>query len=143
MTAAPQERPDGASVLTRATLRAAERLGVGRPALARVLGASEATISRLARGGALLDPATKRGEVALLLVRLYRSLDALVGGDDAKARAWLHADNVHLRGVPAERITSIEGLVDVVQYSGRDARPPLRGAPKLCSGRCGSTPGGS
>ena len=44
------------------------------------------------------------------------SLDALVGGDDAKAREWLHAANDHLGGVPADRIRSVEGLVDVVQY---------------------------
>jgi hypothetical protein len=47
---------------------------------------------------------------------LYRSLDALVGGDDAKARAWLNSENAHLAGVPAERIRTVEGLVDVVQY---------------------------
>jgi len=83
--------------------------------LAAVLGTSEASVSRL-HGGRVLDPASKEGELALLFLRLYRSLDALVGGDDDNARAWLHADNDHLRGVPAERIRSVEGLVDVVQY---------------------------
>jgi hypothetical protein len=33
-----------------------------------------------------------------------------------KARQWLHADNVHLGGIPAERMRGVEGLVDVVQY---------------------------
>jgi hypothetical protein len=47
---------------------------------------------------------------------LYRSLDALVGGDDVMARAWVHARNDHLGGVPAERVRRVEGLVDVVQY---------------------------
>ena len=46
--------------------------------------------------------------------RVDRSLDALVGGNDAQARAWLHAENAHLGGVPAERIRSEEGLVDVI-----------------------------
>jgi hypothetical protein len=49
-------------------------------------------------------------------VRLYRSLDALVGGDDSQARAWLHAENAHLGGVPAQLIRRVEGLVDVIQY---------------------------
>ena len=34
----------------------------------------------------------------------------------ALERAWLHAANAHLGGLPAERLTSVEGLVDVVQY---------------------------
>ena len=52
----------------------------------------------------------------MLLLRLYRSLDTLVGGDQAKARSWLHADNAHVGGIPARRILTIEGLVDVVGY---------------------------
>lgn len=107
--------PDPAQVLARAVLAAAGRLGVRPRQLAAVLGVSEATISRLPRGRGL-SPASKEGELALLVVRLYRSLDALVGGDDDKARAWLHANNDHLRGIPADRICTVEGLVDVVQY---------------------------
>ena len=117
MTTRAQRRtaPDPAQVLTRAVLSAAERLGVRGRQLAAVLGVSEATVSRLPRGRGLA-PASKEGELALLFVRLYRALDTLVGGDDDKARAWLHAPNDHLRGVPAERICTVEGLVDVVQY---------------------------
>ena len=108
-------RPDAGAVLSRAVLAAAERLGLRNRALAAVLGTSEASVSRLQHGRAL-DPETKEGELALLFLRLYRSLDALVGGEDDKARSWLHAENHHLRGVPAARIRTVEGLVDVVQY---------------------------
>ena len=106
---------DHGSVLTRALLSAANRLGLRNNRLAEVIGTSEATISRLSAGRSI-DPASKQGELALLFVRLYRSLDALVGGDDAQARAWLHAENSHLGGVPAEQIQRVEGLVDVIQY---------------------------
>jgi hypothetical protein len=108
-------RPEPAAVLAKSALAAAERLGLRNRQLAMVIGSSEASVSRL-RGGRGLDPASKEGELALLFVRLYRSLDALVGGDDAKARDWLHAANDHLGGVPADRIRTVEGLVDVVQY---------------------------
>ncbi len=107
--------PDPPAVLTRAVRAAAERLGLRNRELAQVLGSSEASISRLSRGR-LLDPGSKEGELALLLLRLYRSLDALVGGNDEKARAWLRAENAHVGGIPAERITKVEGLVDVVGY---------------------------
>ncbi len=110
-----QEQPQAAPVLARAVLLAADRLGLRNRHVAAIIGTSEASVSRLAAGRGL-DPDTKEGELALLFLRLFRSLDALVGGDDEKARAWLHADNTHVRGVPAERIGTVEGLVDVVQY---------------------------
>lgn len=104
-----------AEVLTRAATRAATALGLSRRALAAVIGVSAASASRLGRGRSI-DPSSKEGELALLLVRLFRSLDALVGGDGAAARAWLHAENEHLGGVPAARLTSVTGLVGVVEY---------------------------
>jgi hypothetical protein len=112
---AVRSAPEPAVVLAKAVLSAAARLGLRNRRLAAVLGASEASISRLQRGRGI-DPASKEGELALLFLRMYRSLDALVGGDDTRAQRWLHARNDHLGGVPAERIDTVEGLVDVVQY---------------------------
>jgi len=94
--------PVPADVLTRALLSAAQRLGLRNRELAAIGGSSEASISRLQRGRTV-DPASKEGELGLLFLRLYRSLDALVGGDDGRARAWLHGLNEHVGGVPAER----------------------------------------
>lgn len=111
----PSTQPEPAPVLAKAVLSAAGRLGLRNKQLAAMIGSSEASISRLQHGRGL-DPNTKEGELALLFLRLYRSLDALVGGDDEKARRWLHSENAHLGGVPAERIHAVEGLVDVVQY---------------------------
>jgi transcriptional regulator with XRE-family HTH domain len=107
--------PAPGAVLAKALLSAAARLGLRQRDVAAVVGTSEASMSRVQRGRGI-DPASKEGELALLFLRLYRSLDALVGGDDGKARAWLEAPNAHLGAVPAERITTVEGLVDVVQY---------------------------
>jgi hypothetical protein len=117
MTLAAARRPaaDPRAVLTRATLAAAERLALRNRHLAAIIGTSEASISRLSSGRAL-DPDSKEGELALMFLRLYRSLDALVGGDDGKSRTWLHSPNDHLGGIPADRIRTVEGLVDVVQY---------------------------
>src|SRR5215468_921310 len=108
-------RPEAGPVLAKALLSAGARLGLRNRQLAAIIGSSEASVSRLQHGRGL-DPDSKEGELALLFLRLYRSLDALVGGDDAKARDWLHSENAHLAGIPAERIRTVEGLVDVVQY---------------------------
>jgi transcriptional regulator with XRE-family HTH domain len=106
---------EAATVTAKAALAAAARLGLTHRDLAAVIGVSEASVSRLQHGRGI-DPERKEGELALLFVRLYRSLDTLVGGDDTQARAWFHAWNDHLGGVPAERIRRVEGLVDVIGY---------------------------
>jgi len=110
-----QVAPDPAAIVAKAALAASARLGLTNRQLSAVIGASEASVSRMQRGRGV-EPASKEGELALMFVRLFRSLDALVGGDDTKARAWLHAMNDHVGGVPVERIRTVEGLVDVVQY---------------------------
>jgi transcriptional regulator with XRE-family HTH domain len=110
------KEPDAGGVLARAVLRAAERLGMTQKDLGRTIGMSPASVSRLASGKAPLDPEDKTGELALLLLRMFRSLDALVGGDEKKARAWFGARNDHIGGIPAERVVSAEGLVHVAQY---------------------------
>jgi hypothetical protein len=107
--------PDPSSVLTRAVVRAATVLEVNQKTLASVLGISESSVSRLGRTKRL-DPDSKEGELALLFVRLFRSLDTLVGGDILRARQWLRAENLHLGGVPADRMVTVAGLVDVVSY---------------------------
>ena len=103
-------------MLTKALLRATRLLGLSNACLGRALGVSEASISRLATGSRTIDPASKEGELALILVRVYRSLDALVGADDAQRRGWMRGHNRALNGKPADLIERAEGLVAVVSY---------------------------
>jgi hypothetical protein len=119
----PRPRPDplgDAAVVTKAAVRAAARLGLSNRALARVLGVSEATVSRMGTGTYLLKRGDKAFEVALLFLRMFRALDALAGGDEQVSRAWLRNDNLALGGVPAARIESLAGLIDVVGYLDTD-----------------------
>ncbi|MGH7283207.1 MAG: antitoxin Xre-like helix-turn-helix domain-containing protein [Polyangiaceae bacterium] len=113
---ASAHQPDSGVVVTKAASRAASLLGLSQKELARVLGVSEATASRIASGKVTIDVDKKEGELALLFVRVFRSLDALVGGSEQKARAWFSAENTHVGGVPKERVQSVEGLVHVAQY---------------------------
>ncbi|NGQ92878.1 DUF2384 domain-containing protein [Rhodobacter sp. HX-7-19] len=108
--------PEAGAVLTKAALRAADRLGLSGRQLADIVGVSEATVSRWKRGDSLLEPGSKPFELAALLVRTFRSLDAITGGDEAVARRWLAAPNTALAARPVERMTQVQGLVDVTTY---------------------------
>src|SRR4051794_23487651 len=93
-------------VVTKAVQRAAGALGLNQRELGQVLGVSEAKVSRLGRE-TQLDEQKKEFELAVLLLRLYRSLDALVGGDEAKVSAWIHAHNHYFNDTPANLIKKI------------------------------------
>ena len=108
--------PDAGRVVTKAVLRAAEQLGVTAKALSSVIGVSEASLSRMKTDDFSLAPGTKPFELAVLFVRLFRSLDAIVGGDPQVARAWLVNSNAALDGRPVDRIRTIAGLLDVIAY---------------------------
>jgi transcriptional regulator with XRE-family HTH domain len=111
----PTHQPEASAVLGKAVARAAERLGVSKSLLAKVLGVSPPTVTRLYNGSYQLDPARKEWDFALLFVRVFRSLDAIVG-DEATARKWLLSDNLGLQAKPVDLIRQTEGLVRVVQY---------------------------
>ena len=111
-----QPSVDAGAVLTKAVLRAASLLGLPQQALAQVLGVSRPTVTRMGLGSYRLSPSQpKAWELGTLFVRMFRSLDALVG-HDAAARTWLEGPNTDLGARPIELIRSAEGLVRVVHY---------------------------
>ena len=112
----PRTAPDAAAVVTKAVLRAAGNLDLSSKVVARTLGVSEATVSRLKSGQRRIEANEKAFELATLFVRLYRSLDALAGGDDAVSARWMQNANTALAGKPASLIQSVEGLLRVIQY---------------------------
>jgi hypothetical protein len=114
--ASPNTKPDPRQVLTGAVLRASALLEITQSSLAQILGLSPSTVSRMASGTYTLDIHKKEWELGALFVRLFRSLDALIGSNDTTARGWLNAQNQGLVGRPIDLIRSTEGLVRVVQY---------------------------
>lgn len=116
----PSQRPGAArrraAVLTTALVNAARVLGVTQACLAQSLGLSGSTVSRMFDGRYLLEEKSKEWELGALFVRMFRSLDSIVGSDDVAARSWLKSDNLRLGGRPIDLIRTAEGLVRAVQY---------------------------
>jgi len=104
-------QPDAGRVLVTALINAGKELGLTQAALGAVIGRERTALSR-----GQLDPQSKSGELALLLIRAYRALFALMGGDRTAMRHWMQTENLHTGGIPAEQIRSVQGLARVVEY---------------------------
>ena len=115
--------PKSSAVVTKAVLRAADQLAITARTLAAVIGVSEATVSRMKRSEFGLEPGSKPFELAVLFVRMFRSLDAITGGDGNVATSWLVNPNTALDARPIEKLQTVSGLIDVIAYL--DARRAL------------------
>jgi hypothetical protein len=104
-------QPDASRVLGQALLAAGRELGLTQADLGRIIGRDRTALSRRT-----LAPDSKSGELALLVIRAYRSLHVLVGGETRQMRHWMHTSNLHLGGVPAELARTVPGLMRVVEY---------------------------
>ena len=62
-----------------------------------------------------LDPTSKQGEIALILIRITTSLDALTGGDTTWMQHFMKSPNKLLSGIPIEQIQNPQGLASVLQ----------------------------
>ncbi len=115
MSALVQTNPNPAAVLAKAVLNAADQLGLKQAELAAVLGIHRTAISRLKQNPAL-DPKSKQGELALLLIRIARALFALTGGDKDWIKHFMHNPNQVTGGVPAKQMETIQGLMQVLNF---------------------------
>lgn len=111
-----QAKADPSPALTKAVLRAADIMGLNQATLAKVLGISPASISRMRSGDYRLNPTGKEWELAMLLVRLFRGLDAIMAGDEIALRAWLDSHNTALKDKPRALLTQAAGLTRTVDY---------------------------
>ncbi|CAN5391209.1 hypothetical protein BH10PSE19_BH10PSE19_22300 [soil metagenome] len=108
---------DKKRILTKALIRMAERFELSRRELSAIIGQSESSLSRIfTKQNYYIDPASKEGQLAILLLRLFRNLDTLFGGNANQCQLWLKSDNSHLNAKPLELIQSIEGLIITIHY---------------------------
>jgi hypothetical protein len=104
------------AIVSKALLNAARRLEMTNIELAQIVGISESKLSRMDRQEAFVSKSGKEFDLAVLFIRLYRSLDAITGGDAVTSAAWIRNRNTAFNNIPVQRMKSLEGLVDVVHY---------------------------
>ena len=106
-----EDRADRSEVLTKALSEAGSQLGLNQKQIGAIIGKDQSSISR-----GTIKAGSKSGELALMLIRIYRALYVLLGGNQQQMKHWMHTENLHVKGIPAEIITNIQGLVNVTAY---------------------------
>jgi hypothetical protein len=107
----------GSLVIAKAFIRSGEKLEIGSRVLGNVIGLSESSVSRMRAGDCkLMAQGTKPRELATLFLRLYRSLDAIFGGDDSVSAQWLRNQNTAIGDTPINAIQTVQGLLRVIDY---------------------------
>jgi uncharacterized protein (DUF2384 family) len=103
-------------LVTQAVIAAAGELGLTIAQLGKILGVSKSTLDRARKpsGGVLTG---KDHELALLVIRIYRALYAILGGNKEQIRHWVKTPNRHLQEqAPLELMQSVQGIGLVVRY---------------------------
>jgi len=106
-------------IIAKAFYRAADRLRLKPKDIEDVLGFSEPTISRQKQKIEQKEPVVfgeKENELALYLLRIFRSLDALFAGNEESMRNWFDSLNRYFEARPRDLVKTIGGLVNVAGY---------------------------
>ena len=115
MSAIKQQKPLPEMVLAKAIVKASEQLGLKQSEVAEAIGMHRTAFSRL-KSKPSLDPKSKEGQLALIVIRISRALFALTGGDAYWIKRFMRNQNKMTGGIPAQQISSIEGLMSVLRF---------------------------
>lgn len=107
--------PDPGHVLAQALDKLKEQMHLSHEDLGKIIGVHRNTVTRLLKRGDI-EPDSKEGELSLLLIRVYRSLFALNGGNHDAMRHWLTTPNRHIQAIPLESMKTVLGMSRVVNY---------------------------
>lgn len=110
-----ESKPSESQVLAIAVDNLKNILDISNNELSEIIGMHRNTLAR-SLSNKKIDIKSKEGQCSLLLIRIYRSLFALNGGNIDAIKHWLRTNNRHIQGVPLEIMKTILGLARVVNY---------------------------
>jgi len=115
MSALPISVPAQEAVIAKALKNLKNMWRLANVDVAAIVGVDDSVISRIDSTRAF-HPDKKAGQLALLLIRAYRSLGAFLGDRVDLQQEWLRADHVVFNQSPLEAMKTPEGLAHVVMY---------------------------
>lgn len=102
-------------VVTKALFNLKRELGLSNEIVGQIIGADPATVSRMQKKMDMKQ--NKVYESAVLIIRVYRSLYAILGGSTDAMQHWLNTKNLDFdQRTPLDKMKTIVGLVNVVEY---------------------------
>lgn len=110
-----ESKPSESQVLATALDNLKDILNISNHDLSEIIGVHRNTLSR-SLNNKKIQSKSKEGECSLLLIRIYRALFALNGGNIEAMKHWLRTNNRHIQGVPLETMKTVLGLSRVVNY---------------------------
>lgn len=113
MNTSSEQTLNNKTILAKAFFNASEQLNLSQTQLAVILGISEPAINKL-RSECQIDPLSQQGERALSVIRLFKSLYDLSGGDRDWIQQFLNTKNRVTGGIPLKQIETAHGLVAVL-----------------------------
>ncbi len=108
-----ENEPAPATVLANALLNAGDELGLSHSELASVLGLHRTAISRM-KHRQHINPDSKQGELALMLIRIYHALYHLTNNNLRLMHHFMRTPNSLTGQTPADQIQNINGLITVM-----------------------------
>ena len=107
--------PNENHVIAVALEKLKEQMDISNEDLGKIIGVHRNNVTRLLKKEEI-DPKSKNGELSLLLIRVYRYLFTLNGGNREAMKHWLTTNNHHIQGIPLEAMKTVLGLSRVVNY---------------------------
>lgn len=104
-----------AHILAKALLRASAELGLTREQLASAIGTDSDGIAQIS-DQMHLDSQSPSGQLAVLVIRLARSMRAQCNGDENWIHNFMRTPNSMIGAVPCEAVTTEDGLRRVVYW---------------------------
>ncbi|TNC80801.1 MAG: XRE family transcriptional regulator [Oleiphilus sp.] len=102
-------------VLGDSLMRSIELMGIRKQDCEQIIGVSKTGMRNIMLRG--VDPESKTGELCMYLVRVYRALYSLVGGNKKQMKHWLHTPNKAFGSAePVAHMKRVEGLLEVLRY---------------------------
>lgn len=102
-------------VVTKALFNVKHELRLSNDVVGQIIGADSATVSRMRTKMDMRE--NKVYEAAVLMIRAYRSLYAILGGSTEAMQHWLNTNNIDFdQKKPLDKMKTIVGLVNTVEY---------------------------
>ncbi len=104
------------SIVSKAAINAADKLGLNDEELAHALGHTPAQFLNTKSVTGAIPKSAESTDRALLLIRVFRLLDTLSVGSAETMRQWMQNENLALGCKPRNLVVTEDGLTRVFDY---------------------------